>query len=106
MELLEDDLEERCERTESDAVVVAEPNISKRALASAGGPLCVLFWCGERASLAAVYGPAFTGWAEALPHSPSLAGVAGTGSESRATKVVGNVSLASPISPVGGNALG
>ena len=56
--------------------------------------------------LAAVHGPALTGWAEVLPCPPGLAVVAGTGSEAPATKVVGNVSLASPISPVRGNALG
>ena len=61
---------------------------------------------GEKASLAAVYGPALTGWAEGLPRTPSLAGVAGAGSEAPATKVVSNVSLPSPLSPSGGNALG
>jgi len=60
---------------------------------------------GEEPSLAAVNGPALTGWADALPYAPGLAGVARAGSESRATKVVGSVSLASPVSPVGGNAL-
>jgi len=62
--------------------------------------------CGERAGLAAVYGPALTGWAEGLPRTPSLTGVAGAGSEAPATKVVVNVSLTSPLSPGGGNALG
>src|SRR5262249_45881801 len=50
--------------------------------------------------------PAFTGWAEALPPSPTLAGAARAGSEAPATKVVGNVSLASPLGSGGGNALG
>jgi hypothetical protein len=61
---------------------------------------------GERADLAAVYGPVFTGWAEALPHPPTLAGAAGAGSEAPSTKVVGNVTLPSPLGPGGGNALG
>jgi hypothetical protein len=61
---------------------------------------------GERASLAAVNGSAFTGWAEGLPRPPSLASVPGAGSEAPATKVVPNVSLASPLSLGGSNALG
>jgi len=56
--------------------------------------------------LAAVHGPALTGWAEVLPRPPSLAVIARAGSEAPATKVVGDVSLTSPISPVRGNALG
>ena len=71
-------------------------------MATRNGPVCR----GEKASLAAVYGPAFTGWAEGLPYPPSLAGVAGSGSEARATKVIPNVSLTSPLSLGGGNTLG
>ena len=55
--------------------------------------------------LAAEYGRAFTGWADAF-HPPTLARVAGTGSDAPATKVARNVSLQSPVSPPGGNALG
>jgi hypothetical protein len=55
--------------------------------------------------LAADYGCAFTGWANAF-HPPTLAGVAGAGSDAPATKIAGNVSLQSPVSPPSGNALG
>ena len=55
--------------------------------------------------LAANHGRGFTSWADAC-RSPTLAGVAGTGSNAPAAKVVGDVSLQSPVSPPGGNALG
>ena len=55
--------------------------------------------------LAAVYGPAFTGWAEALPHAPTLAGIAGASPEAPATKVAGNVSVASLLRLGRSNAL-
>lgn len=55
--------------------------------------------------LAADYGCAFTSWANAF-HPPTLAGVAGAGSDAPATKIAGNVSLQSPVSPPGGNTLG
>jgi hypothetical protein len=55
--------------------------------------------------LAADEGRAFTGWADAF-HSPTLAGIAGAGSDGPATKVVPNVSMESPLSLGGGNALG
>ena len=55
--------------------------------------------------LAAVHGPALTGWTEGLARPPSLAVVARAGSEAPTTKVVSNVSVASPVSPVRGNAL-
>ena len=61
---------------------------------------------GERAGLATVYGPALTGWTEALRHPPTLAGVTGASSQAPATKVVANVSLTSPVSSRRGNALG
>ena len=54
--------------------------------------------------LAADYGRTFTSWTETF-HPPTLAGVARAGSDAPATKVAGNVSLQSPVSPPGGNAL-
>ena len=54
--------------------------------------------------LAAHYCRTFTGGAETI-NPPTLAGVAGAGSDAPATKVAGNVSLHSPVSPPGGNAL-
>jgi hypothetical protein len=55
--------------------------------------------------LAADYGRAFASWTETLS-PPTFAGMAGAGSDAPTTKAVGHVSIQSPVSPVGGNALG
>jgi len=56
--------------------------------------------------LAADYSLALTSWADACACSaPTLAGVTRASNDAPATKVEGNVSLQSPLSPGGGNAL-
>jgi len=57
--------------------------------------------------LAANHGPGFTSWADACACSPpTLTGVAGAGNDVPTAKVTPSISLQSPISPPGGNALG
>src|SRR6516162_4114535 len=56
--------------------------------------------------LAADYSLALTSWADACACSaPTLAGVTRASNDAPATKVEANVSLQSPLSPGGGNAL-
>src|SRR6516165_2195404 len=60
----------------------------------------------SRRTLAADYSLALTSWADACACStPTLTGVTRASDDVPATKVEGNVSLQSPLSPGGGNAL-